>query len=294
MPGSRLPDDGSGTMPRKIAELIRSDEALHASLVRTSTLVRARGLGPRVIERILLSSPVATEGALRIAGQGLCGWSGASYSDLLHAVNSPDLHSVWRAGVFASWAEFVSLAVSRSGRDPAPHYGTSWAIAETAFWAAGKHIIEPDDAFLWALTMDAGLVALVHALPDVYAALAATPDAGAVEDFERKAFGFDHQAVGAEALRIYKFGDEACRLAATHHGPHLNLDMAGKVIRAAVVAVSQAGGDFGLGGPRLPLDRQVMDGALLRPEHQAELLTVASNALARSRSQPGSQGFRAA
>jgi hypothetical protein len=58
--------------------------------------------------------------------------------------------------------------------------------------------------------------------------------------------------------------------------------MTGKVLRAAVVAVSQAGGDFGLGTKPYTLDRHVLEGALLRPEHEEELRAVAAQSLDRA------------
>jgi hypothetical protein len=58
--------------------------------------------------------------------------------------------------------------------------------------------------------------------------------------------------------------------------------MTGKVLRAAQVAVGCAGGDFGLGMQKPTLERQVLEGALLRPEHEHELLSVASQSLERA------------
>ncbi len=294
MPSSRLPDEGDGAMPRKVAELLRSDESIDAALSRASALVRSRGLGSRVVERILLSSPSVCADTLKLAAQGVCGAPRQSFANVTDAVNGRDLAGVWRAGVLASWAEFVNVAVSKTSLRPNLVYGTGWANAETAFWAAGKHIIDPDDTFLAALFMDTGLVALMYALPEVYTALAAARDPRTTDQFEREAFGFNHEAVGCSALRIFKFAEEMGQEAATHHAPHLSLGMSGKVLRAAAVAVGQAGGDFGLGARPAPLDKQILEGALLRPEHEQELRSVAVRSWERAKGFESASGSIAA
>jgi hypothetical protein len=281
-------------MPRKVAEMLRSDEVVCAALTRASALVRSRGLGSRVVERILLSSPTVCADTLRLASQGVCGGEGQTFRNVTDAVNGPDLHGVWRAGVLASWAEFVSSAISRTALKPQRVYGTGWANAETAFWAAGKHIIDKDDAFLTALFMDTGLVALMYALPEVYTAFSTAKVARPIEDFELEAFGFNHEDVSSSALKLFKFPEEMAEEARTHHAPLLSLGMTGKVLRAAVVAVSQAGGDFGLGSEPFALDRSVLEGALLRPEHEEELRSVAAHSLERANRFESASGSNAA
>jgi hypothetical protein len=282
MPGSRLPDEGSGAMPRKVAELLRSDESVEASLSRVSSLVRARGLGPRVLERILLSSPTVCSDTLRLLEHGACGEEGRRWNTVTDAVNGPDPASAWRAGVMASWADFVTVSVRKTSLKPPLVFGTGWAVAETAFWVAGKHILDPDEAFVSALCLDAGLVALMYALPDVYAAYAGAKEKKPVEHFEREAFGFNHESVGCAVLRAFKFSEDTALEANFHHAPHHTLGMTGKVLRAALTAVGEAGGDFGIGSPVDPLDRQVMEGALLRPEHETTLRLTAQTSLSRA------------
>jgi hypothetical protein len=269
-------------MPRKVAELLRSDESVEAALSRVSSLVRARGLGPRVVERMLLSSPSVCTDTLRILEQGVCGEDGRTWNTVTDAVNGPDLQTTWRAGVLAAWAEFVTCAIRRTSLKPALVYGTSWALAETAFWVAGKHILDPDEAFVSALCLDAGLVALMFALPDVYTAYAAAKEKKPVEQFEREAFGFNHESVGCAVLRAFKFSEETAQEANFHHAPHHTLGMTGKVLRAAFAATADAGGDFGIGTGTGPVDRQVMEGALLRPEHEEPLHRVAQRSLDRA------------
>ncbi len=269
-------------MPRKVADMLRSDEVVNAALTRASALVRSRGLGSRVVERILLSSPIVCADTLKLAAQGVCGGPGQTFSSVTDAVNGPDLHGVWRAGVLASWAEFVTVATSRTALNPRLVYGTGWANAETAYWAAGKHILDPDDTFLTALFVDTGLVALMYALPEVYAAFAAARESRPIDAFETEAFGFSHEAVGSAALRMFKFPEETALEASSHHAPLLSLGMSGKVLRAAMVAVGHAGGDFGLGTRPDPLDQRVLEGALLKPEHEPELRAVAVKSLRRA------------
>jgi hypothetical protein len=282
MPGSRLPEEGKGAMARKVAEMLRSDDLVSAALTRASALARSRGLGPRVIERILASSPMAATDTLALLAQGTCGQPGQSHGDLSQAVAGPDLDGVWRAGLLACWAEFVGCTLARTTLSPRPVWATSWAVAETAHWAAGKHIVDPHEAFESGLALDLGLVALAYALPEVYGALGVTDVGRPLDEFESASFGFDHADVGRAALRLFRFSDRSVADAGSHTAPLLTLDMSGKVIRAACVAVSQAGGDFGLRTPRLQLDRTVLDGALLRAEHEPELLAVATKSLERA------------
>jgi hypothetical protein len=194
----------------------------------------------------------------------------------------------------AAWADFVTVSIRKTSLRPSLVYGTSWAVAETAFWVAGKHILDQDDALVSALCLDAGLVALMYALPDVYTAYAAAREKKPVEQFEREAFGFNHESVGSAVLRAFKFSEEAAQESNFHHAPHHTLGMTGKVLRAALVAVGEAGGDFGIGSPVGVLDRQVMEGALLRPEHEDRLRQVASASLERALAFQSAAGSRAA
>lgn len=281
-------------MPRKVAELLRSDETVEAALSRVSSLVRAKGLGPRVLERILLSSPAVCADTLTLLEQGVCGEDGRSWNTISDAVGGPDLASVWRAGVLASWAEFVSVSIRKTSLKPSAVYGAGWAVAETAFWVAGKHILEPDEAFACALVLEAGLVSLMYALPDVYTAYAGAKNKKPVEQFEREAFGFNHETVGCAVLRAFKFGEETAQEANFHHAPHHTLGMTGKVLRAAMVAVGEAGGDFGLGTPCGTIDRQALEGALLRPEHEEPLRNLAKKSLVRALGFESATGSKAA
>ena len=286
MPGSRLPDEGSGAMPRKVAELLRSHEEASGPLDRLSSLVRAKGLSPRVLETILHSSPGASETALVLVCQGVCGQEGREYASIQDAVGGKDADSVWRAAVMAFWAEFVVGALGKTQVDARRVWATGWAMGETAHWVAGKHILDQDETFVTALLLDSGLVALMYALPEVYTAMASSKPDVVLARFERDSFGFDHQAAGAAVLRQFRFAEEVAREAATHHTQHLSLSMTGKALRAATVAVGQVGGDFGLGGEHESLDKAILEGALLKPEHEAGLLEVARASLARA------HGFR--
>lgn len=71
--------------------MLRSDEWISSALLRASALVRSRGLGARVVERILLSSPQVCAGTLRIVSEGVCGAKGKSWSNVTEAVNGADL-----------------------------------------------------------------------------------------------------------------------------------------------------------------------------------------------------------
>lgn len=273
MSGSRLPDGSMGSMPRKVAELVRADENVHVSLARVSSLVRARGLSARVLERIIVASPTGADTTLRVMAQGLCGEPGKSYDSLAQALAAENLVPLWRAALIAGYIEFVQAAVERTGLNSTRLWGTSWAMAEMSHWVAERHVVDPDDAFVWGLLLDVGLVAMAYALPEVYAAYANSPDSRPAELFELESFGFDHATVGQDLLRVYKFSDTAIDLTASHHHPLRSLSMEGKVLRAAMVAVGAAGGDSGLGKPASPLDKAVLEGALLKPD-QAEAVTA--------------------
>ena len=184
--------------------------------------------------------------------------------------------------MLACWAEFVLGAVGKTALDPRRVYATSWAMGETAHWVAGKHILAPDDTFATAILIETGLIALMYALSEVYVALTAHKPQVAVVRYERSCLGFDHQEVGAASLRQFRFSEEAAQQAGTHHEPLLTLGMTGKVLRAASAAVAQAGGDFGLGGIQEAVNQQVLEGALLRPEHEPELLAVARSSFDRA------------
>lgn len=261
--------------------MLRSDEFVGSSLARVSAMVKARGLGPRVVERVLKSNPHVVSGTLGVLSGGVCGGAPVTFLDLDAALASPDQATVWRAGMMACWAEFVTTSLGKSPVPPGPMVATSWAIAETAFWAAGHHIVEPDEAFLCGLTMDAGLVAMVYSVPEVYGALAACQSPRPVHEFEGSSFGFDHAAVGAAVLRQNKLTEETAKAALGHHDPLLSLDMTGKVLRVAQVAVAEAGGSFGFPEPAVEVDRAVLEGALLREEHRSELAETAKRALDR-------------
>lgn len=258
-------------MPRKVAELLRSEEPIHESLMRLSSLVKVLGGNARMLERVVAGSAQGvplTRGVLR---QGICGEEGRSFPDFASALKELELNSVWRAALLAGLTEFVVESTSSSGISRSSIVATAWANAETARWVATKHVVDPDEAFVTALLLDIGLVAMVHSLPEVYSAFAKSGDNRPVELFEIQSLGFDHCAVGTSVLRTYKFPEDLVHQVLTHHSPSQNLDMFGKVLRAATVAVANEGGDSGLGSSPPKLDLPVLEGALLKTSDEAEL-----------------------
>ncbi len=275
MPGSRLPEDGSGAMPRKVAELLRADENVHASLSRVSSLVRSRGLNARVLERIIVGSPDGSPLTLKILGRGQCDEAPSSAARLSDALAASDLTKTWRAALVAAYIDFVHTTVSKTGLLTDRVWGTAWATAEMAHWVARKHVVDPEEAFVAGLLLDIGLVALVYALPEVYSAYASSTDNRPVEIFELESFGFDHTSVGVAVLRAFKFPDSTADIVASHHDPQRSLSMEGKVLRAAAVATESGGADFGLAKPAPSLDKATLEGALLKPEQAEHIQGVA-------------------
>jgi hypothetical protein len=281
-------------MPRKVAELLRSDETLHESLTRLSALARVEGTNARMVERIASSSQLSVSLALAILREGLCNETGRSFPDFATALGNDDVRAVWRAAMLAETIVFVTSALETTGLDVRQTYATAWAIAETVHWVATKHVVDPDEAFVCGLLLDIGLVALAHSLPEVYVAVSTKRSAQPVEKFEAEGLGFDHAAVGGAVLRVYRFPDFAVDQALIHHRRPCDLDMFGKVLRAATAGVANEGGDNGLGSVPPPLDLEVLEGALLKAEDEIELRSRSKSSLERAlRFSPGA-GFRAA
>jgi hypothetical protein len=279
MSGSRLPEDDYGFLPRKVADMLQSDPRVHAAFTRLSTLVRTTGLSPRVIDRVMAPGNDVSADVLALVSRGLCDDAPANFKSLLEALNSDRHKVVCRACLMAAWMDFVVQSTGKSGVSSSKIVATSLATAETAHWLAGRHVIEPEEAFRAAVLVDAGLVAMVYVLPEVYSSLAASKLALPLQEFEMASFGFDHQAVGEAALRLYKFPDEVADFAHNHHAPSIEQDLAGKVLKAATVAVGAVGGDFGFSGPPIELDRQTLEGALIKPADGQGVLDYASSRL---------------
>ena len=283
MPGSRLPEDDHGFLPRKVAEMLQSDPQVHAALTRVSTLVRTIGLSPRVLERVMVSGNDVSDDVLALLSRGLCDEEPARFRSVREALDSDRHKGACRACLAAAWTDFVYLSAGSPGLSPSMIAATSLATAETAHWLAGRHVIEPDDAFTAAMLVDVGLVAMVYVLPDVYRTLAATRLSQPLQDFEQSSLGFDHQAVAEATLRLYKFPDEVAGFALNHHAPSIEQDLAGKVLKAATVAVEAVGGDFGFAGPAVELDQQTLEGALIKPSDGPVVLEYASSRLSAAR-----------
>jgi hypothetical protein len=216
---------------------------------------------------------------LALVSRGLCDEAPTNFKSLREALNSDRHKLVCRACLIAAWTDFVFSCSGSTGVSPSKIVATSLATAETAYWLAGRHVIEPEDAFRAAVLVDTGLVAMVYVLPEVYSSLASTKLAQPLQEFELASFGFDHQAVGEATLRLYKFPDELADFAQIHHAPSIEQDLAGKVLKAATVAVGAVGGDFGFTGPPIELDRQTLEGALIKPADGPGVLDYASSRL---------------
>ena len=276
MSGSRLPDEGPGFLPKKVAELLRSDVRVAASLERASSLVRTLGLSARVIDRMLVGSPDVTGDTLAILARGVCERPGFVRRSVLEAFAGDSALDGGEAALVAVFADYARSALSRSGIDPRPVVATAWATAETAHWLARRHIVDPEEAFVTALFMDTGLVAMMYTLPEVYLAFAQSSDARSVLQFEQESLGFDHQEVGSAVLLRFKFPEPLAQFAALHHLPSLEQDMVGKVLHAASVAVGSVGGDFGLSTVAPEMDAQTLESALIKPSDGGQVRDYAS------------------
>jgi HD-like signal output (HDOD) protein len=247
-----------------------------------------------MIERLVAATPQRAALTLAVLRIGTCQEAGVDYPDLGTAIKSAPLGTLWRSGLLAAYIEFAVQAVEQTGIAALDVVPTAWATAETAWWVATKHVVDPDEAFMAGLFVDIGLLALIHSLPEVYAAVASRPDAQPIELFEVESFGFDHGAVGAALLRTYKFPADLTDTVLHHHDPSQSLDMFGKVLRAATVAVANEGGNSGIPSSPPRLDLPVLEGALLKPAQEAELRAKAQAGLGAAREMLGSVGLRAA
>ena len=139
-------------MPRKVAELLRSEEPLHECLLRLSALVRVKGGNVRMVERLVASTPQSAALTLAVLRAGICEEPGVAHPDLASAIKSSPVASLWRAGLLASYIEFSALAVDQTSIPASDVVATAWATSETAWWAATRHVVDPDEIVSIALS----------------------------------------------------------------------------------------------------------------------------------------------